>query len=310
MFVQYHNLDISFLMGQAHFRVLNIAAERLERIIPSHRHGEGSYEIHYNASGCGQVRVGDCIYDLGPNSLYLVGPQVSHTQIPDPSNPQLDYCIYLQLSGTDASPEDSIARRFGRQTFWIGQDSQNILPLLEALFSELAQRRPGYTVWVESLLRQLVVCMTRNYGGSEFVSESFDPATPEEARAFIIEEAFLYEYPTLTLESLSDRLGLGLRQTQRLLKQRYGKTFQQKRNEARMSAASILLTHTRRSVASIAEELGYSSAEHFTTAFKTAFQLSATEYRRKFTALSENGPEPVLDPPEGLRSAEIIKRER
>lgn len=309
MFIQYHNMDISFLMGQTHFRVLNIAAEQLERIIPSHRHGEGSYEIHYNASGCGQVRIGDSIHDLVPNSLYLVGPHISHAQIPDPANPQLDYCIYLQLSGTENSSDDSIARQFGRQTFWIGQDSQNILSLLEALFSELAQRRPGHTVWVESLLRQLVVCMTRNYGYSETESKTFEPATPEEARAFIIEEAFLYEYPWLTLESLSDRLGLGVRQTQRLLKQRYSKTFQQKRNEARMSAASILLTHTRRSVASIAEELGYSTAEHFTTAFKNTYLLSATEYRRRFTSLS-GGPEPVLDPPEGLRSADVAKRER
>ena len=50
----------------------------------------------------------------------------------------------------------------------------------------------------------------------------------------IIEDYFLYEYQNLSLEELAVKLGLGTRQTERLLPKHYGKTFLQKKTEARI----------------------------------------------------------------------------
>jgi len=47
-----------------------------------------------------------------------------------------------------------------------------------------------------------------------------------------------------------------------------------------MSIASILLGDKSRSIASIAEELGYASAEHFSSAFKKYYQVSPGNYRK------------------------------
>ena len=96
-----------------------------------------------------------------------------------------------------------------------------------------------------------------------------------------IEEAFLYNYRDLTLEKLSDLVHLGRRQTERLLKKHYNKTFLQKKTEARMSAACILLQDPNVSIASVAYELGYSSSEHFTNAFKTFYHMTPSAYRSK-----------------------------
>lgn len=82
---------------------------------------------------------------------------------------------------------------------------------------------------METLLRQLIVQMIRNYQGGQKARHHFKPATPAEAQDFIIEESFLYDYPVLTLEQLADRLGLGCRQTERLMQDIYGKTFLQKK---------------------------------------------------------------------------------
>lgn len=307
LFIQYHSLDISFSLEGTRFRALNLAQEKQERIIPSHSHGEGSYEIHYNAAGRGQLLSGGQMWELEPGSLYLVGPHVAHAQIPDLADPQLDYCVYLQLSHPGRS-ESPLAKCFENQTFWVGKDTQNLPELFARLFDELAERRPGYTIWVKTLLTQLVVCMLRNYGQS-LPADHFQPATPEEAQAFIIEEAFLYEYPTLTLEQLAERLSLSPRQTQRLLRGRYEKTFQQKRSEARMSAATILLTRTPRRISAISESLGYSAPEHFTAAFAKYFGMSASEYRRRY-GVSAFPQESVLEPPEGLASANVPRKNR
>ena len=126
----------------------------------------------------------------------------------------------------------------------------------------------------------------RNYEQEKKPEYRFADTNLYNSKSMIIEEYFLYEYRTLSLDILADRLKLSTRQTQRLLQEYYGKTFQQKKAEARMSAASILLGEKNRSIASIAEELGYSSAEHFSSAFKKYYQVSPGSYRRNTSGFS------------------------
>ena len=102
-----------------------------------------------------------------------------------------------------------------------------------------------------------------------------------ESKSIIIDEYFLYEYQSLSLDTLANKLRLSTRQTQRLLMDYYGKTFQQKKTEARMSVAAILLSDHTRSITSIAEDLGYSSIEHFSSAFRGFYHISPREYRKQ-----------------------------
>lgn len=282
MFIQYDNLDISFTIGDTHFRTLNIACEHLHRIVPSHSHGDNSYEIHYVAAGHGYIKVGEKTYDITPGTLYMAGPHIAHAQISVQGDPMVDYCIYLRLRRTPSGrkKKDALDLLFAEKTFWIGQDKYRLQGTLELLFLELKNQKIGYTVYVETLLKQLIVQVIRNYQDGKKALRHFQPATPAEAQDFIIEESFLYDYPSLTLEQLAARLGLGCRQTERLMQDNYGKTFQQKKGDARMSAASILLIYTDRSISSIAAELGYSSVEHFSSAFKKYYQKSARQYRK------------------------------
>ncbi len=55
--------------------------------------------------------------------------------------------------------------------------------------------------------------------------------------------------------------------------------FQNKKTEAKMSAASIMLRSQDMTVTQIADELGYSSVEHFSVAFRKYYGMSATKYR-------------------------------
>lgn len=282
MFIQYDNLNISFTIDHIRFTTLNIAYEHIHRLIPGHSHGDNSFEIHYIASGNGYIQVGDQTYKITPNTLYMAGPHITHAQISVPDDPMVDYCIYLRLKHlNDTACSNTLTSVFEEKTFWIGQDQTHILLTLESLFQELKDKKEGYTILVESLLKQLIVQMVRNYAPDRTASSHFRSATPAQAQDFIIEESFLYDYSTLTLKELSQRLGLGCRQTQRFMQEIYGKTFLEKKKEARMSAASILLTHTDYNIASIAEELGYASPEHFSAAFKQYFHISAREYRKQ-----------------------------
>ena len=163
---------------------------------------------------------------------------------------------------------------------WIGLDTQGVHPLMRQLFSELEHRYTGYQNQVELLLPQLLICMVRNYEQHRLSSTVF-AHNMSDSKSVIIDQYFLYEYHSLSLEVLADRLKVSPRQTQRLLQEYYGKTFQQKKAEARMSAAAILLSDRERSISSIAEALGYSSAEHFSSAFRNYYKISPGRYRRQ-----------------------------
>ncbi len=146
------------------------------------------------------------------------------------------------------------------------------------MFAELKDRNIGYRAVVESLIKQIIIACVRNSSAGRYDPD--DQALKSgDSQYLAIEEAFLYEYATITLETLAKRLNLSTRQVQRQLIQHYGMNFQNKKTEAKMSAASIMLRSQDMTVTQIADELGYSSVEHFSVAFRKYYGMSATKYR-------------------------------
>ena len=289
----YTDMDIRFSMDGVSIRALNIVLEYFDHALPSHSHGNGCYEIHYVPSGFGKLKVGgnyrefakaeatEPIYDVTPNTLFVTGPHVEHFQAPVPPDPMREYCVYLKIHNSSRKKTSSpVLDAFTSIPFWIGKDTQGIHTLMRQLFDELSHRYTGYQNQVELLLSQLLIYTVRNYEQCRLSLTEFSKNNLTDSKSVIIEEYFLYEYQNLSLADLADRLKLSTRQTQRLLMEYYGKTFQQKKTEAKMSAAVVLLSDKTRSITSIAEDLGYSSAEHFSSAFRKYCQQSPREYRR------------------------------
>ena len=285
----YTDMNIRFTMDGIPVHGLNIAFERFTRAIPAHSHGSGCYEIHYIPFGYGKLEAQGRYYDIVPNTLFITGPHVEHAQTPQPEDPMQEYCVYLKTLGSPRSKKPSpVMEAFTSTPFWIGKDTKGILSLMRQLFDELAHRYIGYQNQVELLLSQLLIHTVRNYRQHRVSQTSFARSNLAHSQSVIIEEYFLYEYPSLSLDALARRLQLSPRQTQRLLMEYYGKTFQQKKAEARMSAAAILLSDKSRSIASIAEALGYSSGEHFSSAFRKYYNTNPREYRKLLQSPSED----------------------
>ncbi|HJA93411.1 MAG TPA: AraC family transcriptional regulator [Candidatus Eisenbergiella merdipullorum] len=286
MWTDYKNADIYFTIADTRFHTLNFVYERFERSIPSHSHGNGSYEIHYIPQGRGRALINGVYHEVTPGALYVTGPHVEHAQIPLLEDPMCEYCIYLKTekrrksSSSFPAGEEELLSAFENTPFWFGQDTQKAGALMMEIFEELQSQRTGCIFRVEALLRQLLVGLVRNYEKSGRPKAASLSAAADKT-AVIIEEYFLYQYRNLSLEDLADKLGLGTRQTERLLQRQYGKTFLQKKAEARMSAAAILLSDSSRSITSVAEDLGYSSIEHFSSAFKSYYHISPRQYRKE-----------------------------
>lgn len=281
MKTSYSDLDIHFQMEGITVRVLHIVFERFTRTIPVHSHGSNCYEIHYIPCGQGKLQSGGIYYDITPNTLFVTGPHIEHAQAPVLEDPMQEYCIYIKIQGGSKSMQSSpVMSFFTENPFWIGQDSQGIHSIMKQIFFELEHRYIGYQNQVQLLLSQLLIHLVRNYEKCPISSTSFRANNLSNSKSFIIEEYFLYEYQSLSLEELADRLKVSPRQAQRLLLEYYGKSFQQKKTESRMSAAAIMLSDSKRSISSIADALGYSSSEHFSSAFRKYYNKPPREFRK------------------------------
>ncbi len=284
----YNDIMILAKIEHINFAALNIAHEKFQSSVPNHSHGNNSYELHYIPSGFGMVYIEGVPYEVTPNTLYVTGPHVEHEQIPLVDNPMIEYSIYFKLSngpttGNSTSCKESIAEKFRQVHFWFGKDSQNLFPLMQKLFQELSNEYTGYMLLVETIITQIVVAVVRNY---EKVIQSkirFAPSNLGISKYLIVEESFLYNYETITLESLAEALGLSTRQTERFLKTNYGKSFREKKAEAKMSVAKVLLQDKSLFISTIAEKLNYSSVQHFSYAFNKHFGLTPSKYRKEKT---------------------------
>lgn len=283
--MQFNNLGYSFTIDDTSFQVSMVALEKFERSIPRHAHGKDCYEIHYIISGNGTAIINGNNYFIDANTLYTTGPYITHEQIPFSSNPMVEYCVYLRLfpnsgSKSSKSTDSSLASSFRKHTFWFGHDTQNLHPLMQMIIYELENKHTGHHVLLSALFQQLIVYLVRNYSEKAILNPIVETSDNSKSSLLTIEEAFLYDYKDITLKKLAQSINMSPRQTERLLMQFYSSTFQKKRTEARMSAASILLKSSTYPIGYISELVGYSSSEHFSHAFKKYYGCNASEYRK------------------------------
>lgn len=281
MKIAYSDLDINVTLDGVSFSAPNIIFERFTRTIPSHSHGKDCFEIHYIPFGYGRLKADGHNYEITPNTLYVTGPHVEHAQFPLPHDPMQEYCVYLKIKKFAQKSISPLMNSFVSTPFWFGKDHHGIHVLMKQVFKELEYKYTGYLKQVELLLAQLLIYLVRNYDHEKNARDHSVPGNLMDSNSIIIEEYFLYEYASLSLNALADRLGLSPRQTQRLIWKYYGKSFQQKKADARMSVASILLRQKDQSIAYISDTLGYSSPEHFANAFRKYYKMSPSEFRKQ-----------------------------
>ena len=268
--------ELNFILGNVSFHAVQMTYEWMAGNIQMHAHGPGSYELHLISEGKGLLRTEGSEYPLSANSYFITGPGVEHEQLTCSYDNMHEYCIYFHVEKTDHHPSD-IVEIFLKNKFWIG-DGSSVHELMMQCFQEISTHKAGYIEFAITLLQQVILNTVRE--------ELASPALSHEPQNFlqniylIIEEMFLYNYASVTLESLSEKIGFGPRQTERILKGHYGMTFRQMKNNARLVQAKQWLSEGVFSVTEISEKLGYSSVEHFSYTFKKELGLSPMQWRK------------------------------
>lgn len=276
------NLNYSFLMENHNYHILMITHGIIEHSIPAHSHSVNSYEVHYISEGYGKLIVNQTLYTLTPGTLFVTGPGILHRQEPDITNPMREDCLYFYIEDTQETNTDApITKLFHATPFWYGLDSQGIYDVIQLIHQELSSYSIGHSIAINSCFQRYLVALARNI--SPLSSEERKEVQPFQRE---IEMAFLYRYRDLTLDNICEIVGMCRRQTQRILLKYYGCTFQEKKMEARMSAAASFLLDGNYKMVEIADMTGYSSLSSFLQAFKSYYHMTTREWLKQSTRLS------------------------
>lgn len=239
-------------------KLIRINHSLVEWNYPKHSHGEGFYELHYIDGGKGTLVSENREYPLEKGVMFMTGPHITHEQITDSSNMMSEYCFEFEIE-PGGKKLGRMALLLKDTTFFIGTDVQNIQDKFQRLESESSRKSIGYLTAVKSIVTELVIDIIRNYNGvSE--PEEYAKVSLDDKRKLIADEVFLFEYATVTLDILSERLGLSRQQTQRFLKKVYGKSFIELRTQKRLEKAEQLIS-SGKSLTEAAQAVGYEKAQ-------------------------------------------------
>lgn len=148
--------------------------------------------------------------------------------------------------------------------------------ILDAMESELAQRRDGYREAVSSLLTLLLVTLTRlaadTVGGLRHEDE------PLLAEVFATIDR-RYTEP-LSLRDVAREVSVSPGHLTTVVRCRTGRTVLEWINQRRMREARRLLTDTRLSITEIGERVGLPDAAYFTRQFRQAHGASPSQWRK------------------------------
>lgn len=216
---------LDFVWNQTRFSVAEVGGGSLLYNIGRHAHSKNSYELHFILGGRGTLETDTGTYALKAGDFFITGPHVHHAQTTDPKDPVQDIFIYLQKN--DAPAKNAFASLFLNTGFWFSENFD--ATLAKEILQEYREKQPDYKSAVAGGLMQLLTKITRCFLPEDF-TERAEPATINDKRFLLIENAFLYE-KDLTLKALSEKIGLCTRQTERLLLKYYGKTFREKKRE-------------------------------------------------------------------------------
>ncbi len=161
-----------------------------------------------------------------------------------------------------------------------GFEDPTLTSMLQQLRAE-AVRRLASRVFVRGIAQAIAVHLARNYAALSDNARGDSPSLPGFKLRRIT--AWMADHRTeeFSLARLAKQAGLSEFHFNRLFKRATGVPPSQYQIKLRMDAARRLLRETKKSVITIANEVGYSTPSHFAQLFRKETGLSPTNYRRE-----------------------------
>jgi len=161
-----------------------------------------------------------------------------------------------------------------------GFEDPHLIPLLQQLREE-ATRPAASRLFVRGIAQAIAVHLARNYTALTGAARGETSSLPGFKLRRVTDWMVEHMAEEFSLARLAEQAGMSEFHFNRLFKRATGVPPSQYQIKLRMDAARRLLRETKRSVITIANNVGYSNPSHFAQLFRKKTGLSPSDYRRQ-----------------------------
>lgn len=289
--IELDDIDIKLELGGYTANILYLRFAPPSRIRNIGNHCHSGYELHFIPFGRGRLVAQGKRYAIEKDIFYLTGPGVYHEQTGDPEDPMAEYCLNFELiptrsplSGRKGAYVDEDARRIGETiqglSFRIGGDCRESIGLFEKVLEEINGKSIAYYSIIRNHLFAIIADVARRCAADGRSSVLPPEKHARDRRRFIADLYVQDAWNTRNVRDCARRLGVGVRQTDRIFKEYYGMSFVEKLLSVRMDNARKILAETDSPIKVVAETVGYEDFGHFCRVFKKKVGMSPSGYRK------------------------------
>lgn len=255
-------------------------------------HKHGSIELFFVRNGQGRMRIGNKIYELSKNRIYIVNKGSFHNQSKDNTiegySFQIRYEITKNMEHTPHYNQHNLfIEKLSQLKDCVLEDRYDCCDIIEKIHQEMRDTQFGYYYKIQTYFAQIIINLMRMYNPDNEVSMELGKKSIDQSRTEIIDNFFYDTFDKMcSIEDLASLLGVSGRQLNRILKEEYGVSFKQKILEMRMEVAKDYLLHTDASISDISCIVGYSEPSNFCVLFKKNTGISPGVYRNLYKKIS------------------------
>ncbi len=271
-----------------------------------HPHNHRNFEIHYINRGSIRLKYQDVRdnsticeneIELNDGDLCLIKPTVYHSIFSKDDNiHKVSFNFDYQIKNKAGIAETFDALFSGMDSVTVFRGARDLGELLLEVFNTRTSDIPNFVDYKRKTLLTLTFLKTleklsevypfnKSTEGIKKLDLSENTKRRYKVELFLDHALNLNE--EIRLENLADYLALSPKQTTRVLRKEYGKTFSTLLSEFRIQNAKNLLRNTNVSVEKISEMVGYETLSGFIHTFKRIVGMTPLEYR-KFSQKSKD----------------------
>ena len=283
LFERYHHFN--FVLFETNFDMIldkNLFTKFKLKEFPL-RHMHRSWELYYVSSGYIEVDVGEERKVYHEGTFTFIPPNTEHC-IVGISPDEKHYSI--RLSFTNESQKNiytDIAAAIREHSFVENKTNDDIdssFAQLRSYYKRFINNNPN--VWIDQ--KVTVSCMMFLTNLIESICDkSIDwkkQTTADSEKLTMLIEFFTEQKESVSLKSLARSLNYSVSQTNRLLKNKYGTSFQELRNEVRISKSKYYLSQTDIPIDEISEIIGFKRRKYFDSFFKNQVGVTPLKFRK------------------------------
>ncbi len=245
-------------------------------------HRNPGFEICLIPTGKGLFRIDEDVFPVGNDQVFLTKAPQRHGGWPSPDSPFRILYLCVSILGGNACSDPvwaDLNQRLDSVLHPVCRDEGDLRDVLQRLLSEAANPGLHARELIRSLVFQLLLLTVRDF--EEARAGDTIKKHPPTLSTSVIRHIDAHLGQPLSLDAIASSLHYSISTMSRRFRAETGFSVMEYCHIARLETAKNWLSENPETVSEIADALCFNSIHHFSNAFRAAYGLSPTQYRKQ-----------------------------